>query len=150
MVSKLPSIWKQTVHGGCCFRGGLACVLSLQWGIHRQNAPHPADLGNNLTRVAIPDQQHGLAQDIKIRTSCCIRDNSLHVCTGAWQYNRPCAPKYVGKFQSCMVISKWPIHCTRTRIATALLLVLDRLRATDRLRQPTNPTVASSTTALRG
>ena len=70
--------------------------------------------------------------------------------TGARTINRPCAQQDVGKSQSCMVISKWTIHCTRTRIATALLLVLDRLRATDRLRQPTNPTVASSTTALRG
>ena len=25
--------------------------------------------------------------------------------TGAWPYNRPCAQQYVGKYQSCMVIS---------------------------------------------
>ena len=43
--------------------------------------------------------------------------------TGAWQYNRPCAQKYVCKFQSCMVISDRlivlaPVHeTTRTRTA---------------------------------
>ena len=30
---------------------------------------------------------------------------SLPPATGAWPYNRPCAQQYVGKSQSCMVIS---------------------------------------------
>ena len=29
----------------------------------------------------------------------------LFAVTGAWPYNRPCAQQYVGKSQSCMVIS---------------------------------------------
>ena len=30
---------------------------------------------------------------------------AMYIATGAWPYNRPCAQQYVGKSQSCMVIS---------------------------------------------
>ena len=33
------------------------------------------------------------------------RREAIDYSTGAWQYNRPCAQEYVGKYQSCMVIS---------------------------------------------
>ena len=30
-------------------------------------------------------------------------DEEEELCTGACQYNRPCAHQYVGKYQACMV-----------------------------------------------
>ena len=42
--------------------------------------------------------------------------------TGAWPYNRPCAHQYVGKSQSCMVISgRLIVHAPVQRRSSSLL-----------------------------
>ena len=45
------------------------------------------------------------SEDDTAHTSRHSRKGCPDIDTGAWQYIRPCAQQYVGKYQSCMVIS---------------------------------------------
>eukprot|EP01048_Picozoa_sp_COSAG05_P018566 COSAG05_NODE_2735_length_2712_cov_2.337543_4_plen_98_part_00 len=49
-------------------------------------------------KAAIPEGDAGDGDDGQVRIV------PVCVCTGAWQYKRPCAQQYVGKSQSCVVI----------------------------------------------
>ena len=64
---------------------------------------------------------------------------------GAWQYNRPCAQQYVGKSQSCMVISgRLIVHAPVVHIASHKQPLMQPLMPLPPLQQHTATTLTTA------
>ena len=109
MVSTLPIIWKQTV----CPASSIALVVTHRHQRPKEekrgrDPPQPeADLGTN-TIVLRRKRQSRRPHHVYESTLHCL--GILKTCPpvaapAACTINRPCAQQYVGKSQSCMVIS---------------------------------------------
>ena len=90
MVSKVRIIWKQTVSSAS---GGAS----------------PSSSHAVATRERLDDKLNALLSSPTSSSRTEAANDAvaklLAQATGAWPYNRPCAHQYVGKSQSCMVIS---------------------------------------------
>ena len=131
MVSKLRIIWKQRSAEGGLAEGGRAYLGPLRdaaWeaGMFVKIYETYADLYARLRRKRSSTLFHLPVMMLMLRAACeeLFRDmypSYTRTNTGACIINRPCAQQYVGKSQSCMVISgrlivhapvqAIPMHC---------------------------------------
>ena len=119
-------------------------------GAEGQFVPAPAGWGGARPGYCFRVGEHGLGYylDIGLKNRLLMEGGKLKgpPSPGAWPCNRPCAQQYVGKSQSCMVISGRLIVHAPAQFGSELH---GRLAKTPHLRPPTNASSSPKTAAGR-